>query len=64
MKDVIVPRNTRGSNMDEPLWFPPNAQRDPDNTPEENARIDALLKKLDDICRNWKIDQPPQDKKD
>ena len=64
MKDVVVPKNTRGSNMDEPLWFDPDEQRDPNNTPEENARIDALLKKLDDICRNWKIDQPPQDKKD
>ena len=64
MKDVVVPRNTRGSNMDEPPWFPPDAKR-PDNlSPDENARRDALLKKLDDICKNWKVDQTPQDKKD
>ena len=63
MKDVIVPKNTRGSIMDEPFYFAPGG-RDPNNTPEENARIDALLKKLDDICKNWKVDQPPQDKKD
>ena len=64
MKDVVVPRNTRGSNMDEPLWFPPDAKR-PDNlSPEENARRDALLKKLDDICKNWHIDEQRQDKKD
>ena len=64
MKDVVVPKNTHGSNMDEPLWFDPDERRDPNNTPEENARIDALLKKLDDICKNWKVDRTPQDKKD
>ena len=49
MKNIVVPRNTRGSNMDEPLWCDPNAKRNPNNTPEENARIDALLKELDEI---------------
>ena len=53
MKNVVVPRNTRGSNMDEPLWFPPDAKR-PDNlSPEENARRDALLKKLEEECKDW-----------
>ena len=35
--------------MDEPLWCDPTAKRNPNNTPEENARIDALLKELDEI---------------
>ena len=42
-------KNTRGSNMDEPLWYDPNAQREPNLSPEENARRDALLKKLDEL---------------
>ena len=47
-------KNTRGSNMDEPLWFDPNGKR-PDNLPpEENARRDALLKKLEETCKEWK----------
>ena len=53
MKNIVIPRNTRGSNMDEPLWCDPNAKRNPNNTPEENARIDAILKRLDEECKNW-----------
>ena len=49
MKNIVIPRNTRGSNMDEPPWIDPNGKR-PDNlSPEENARRDALLKELDEI---------------
>ena len=55
MKDVVVPRNTRGSIMEEPLWCNPNAKRNPNNTPEENARIDALLKRLDEDCKDWHV---------
>ena len=42
-------KNTRGSNMDEPLWFDPKGKRPGNLSPEENARRDALLKKLDEI---------------
>ena len=49
MKNIVVPRNTRGSNMDEPPWFPPDAKRPAILSPEENARRDALLKELDEI---------------
>ena len=42
-------KNTRGSNMDEPPWYDPNAQREPNLSPEENARRDALLKELDEL---------------
>ncbi|MBQ9337190.1 MAG: hypothetical protein IJS14_07845 [Lentisphaeria bacterium] len=48
MKIVDVPRNTRGSIMDEPFYFAPGGM--PENLPpEEKARREALLKKLDEI---------------
>ena len=63
MNNIVIPKNTRGSNMDEPLWFDPDGKR-PDNlSPEENARRDALLKKLDYICEKWNDEQSQQDKK-
>ena len=53
MKNIVVPRNTRGSNMDEPPWFPPDVKRPANLSPEENARRDALLKKLEEDCKDW-----------
>lgn len=53
MKNVIVPRNTRGSNMDEPPWIDPNGKRPANLSPEENARRDALLKRLHEECKDW-----------
>ena len=46
-------KNTRGSNMDDPPWCDPNAQREPNLSPEENARRDALLKKLEETRKEW-----------
>ena len=38
MNDIVIPKNTRGSNMEEPLWF----------DPDESARTIFLLKKMPD----------------
>ena len=46
-------KNTRGSNMDDPPWFDPNAKRPSNLSPGENARRDALLKRLEADCKDW-----------
>ena len=52
MKNIVVPRNTRGSIMDEPFYFAPGGP--PKNLPpEELARRNALVKKLYDECKDW-----------
>ena len=64
MNDIVIPKNTRGSNMEEPLWFDPDGKR-PDNlSPEENARRDALVKKVDAIFERRGEKHFQQDKKD
>ena len=48
MKNIVVPRNTRGSIMDEPFYFAPGGMNE-NLPPEEKARRETLLKKLDEI---------------
>ena len=52
MKNVVVPKNTRGSMMDEPFYFAPGGM--PKNlSPEEKARREALSKRLHEECKDW-----------
>ncbi|MBO4648914.1 MAG: hypothetical protein J5806_12250 [Lentisphaeria bacterium] len=52
MKNVIIPRNTRGSIMEEPFYFAPGGP--PKDLPQEELkRRKALVIKLHEECKDW-----------
>ena len=61
MKDVVVPKNTRGSIMDEPFYFAPGGMPK-DLPPEEKARRDALVRRLEEECKDWHLGQSKDQK--